>query len=151
MYHHKLLWPISHDFSFEFHLHMTYYKQTMNSKVPMYNQLNNCMENELLIDLRIYRMNLKMFLLYAMNIFILILMWMHVYLDYGKFKPGHSWELQASVSVSAPEHVPPKASVTNFIRSFVRAPPPHGLLQADHEFQGAQLQLTRWLRQWWIR
>ena len=50
--------------------------------------------------------------------------------------------LQASVSDSAPEHVPPFASVTDFVRSFVRVPPPHGLLQADHEFHGAQVQST---------
>ena len=63
----------------------------------------------------------------------------------GKFKPGHSWELQASVSISAPEHTPPWASATDFVRTFVRVPPPHDLLQEDHEFQGAQVQSTRWL------
>ena len=51
--------------------------------------------------------------------------------------------LHDCVFVGIPEHVPPKASGTDFILSFVRVPPPHGLLQADHEFQGAQLQSTR--------
>ena len=51
--------------------------------------------------------------------------------------------LQASVSDSAPEHVPPFASVTDFVRSFVRVPPPHDLSQEDHEFHCAQVQSTR--------
>ena len=61
----------------------------------------------------------------------------------NNYKPGHSSELQVSISVGAPEHVPPCTSVTNFVRSFVLVPPPHGLLQADHEFQGAQVQSSR--------
>ena len=56
--------------------------------------------------------------------------------------PGQSWVLHACVLVSVPEHVPPKASVTNLVRYFVWVPPPHGLLQADHDFQDSHVQST---------
>ena len=35
--------------------------------------------------------------------------------------------------------------MTDFVLSFIRVPPPHSLSQADHEFQGAQIQSTAWL------
>ena len=44
MYHHELLRPILFELLFDFHLRMTYYKQTMNTKVPKYNQLDYCLE-----------------------------------------------------------------------------------------------------------
>ena len=51
--------------------------------------------------------------------------------------------LHAWVFDGVPEHVPPKASVTNFVRFFVWVPPPHGLVQADHDFQDSHVQSTR--------
>ena len=50
--------------------------------------------------------------------------------------------LHACVFVGVPEHVPPKASVTNLVRFFVWVPPPHGLVQADHDFQDSHVQST---------
>ena len=50
--------------------------------------------------------------------------------------------LHACVFVDVPEHVPSKASVTNFVRCFVWVPPPHGLVQADHDFQDCHVQST---------
>ena len=47
MYHRKLLGLILSDVWFEFHLRMTYCKQTMSSMVPIYSQLDNYVENEL--------------------------------------------------------------------------------------------------------
>ena len=59
MYHQKLLWLTLFDLSFDFHLHMAYHKQTMNSKVPKYNQLDDCKNNELDDYLKNYVMNLN--------------------------------------------------------------------------------------------
>ena len=58
-----------------------------------------------------------------------------------------SW-LHVSSCWFFPMQSPPLASTTDFIRVWVRVPPPHVLLQADHDPQGPQVQSTELLISW---